>query len=124
MSRMPLQFAALGLVWALGHPLLAYAHAFPERSRPRVGATLKKPPHLVRIWFDAGLEALFCSLTVKNAAGRVVSEGRGHVVAGTHDRLLETSVPPLAPGRYHVYWSVVAVDGHHTEGRYMFRVQK
>ncbi len=124
MSHRSLPFAVLSLFLTLSIPGLAYAHAFPERSRPRVGSTLTKPPHLVRIWFDAGLEALFCSLTVKNATGQIVSEGRGHVVAGTHDRLLETQVPPLAPGRYHVYWSVVAVDGHHTEGRYMFRIQK
>lgn len=112
----------LSLLVALGLPLVASAHAFPERSRPRVGATLKAAPHQVRIWFDAGLEPLFCSLIVKNAAGQVMSHGRGVVASGTHDRLLETTVNTLPPGKYRVYWSVIAVDGHHTEGHYMFRV--
>lgn len=124
MSHTRAHIARFSLLLALSIPLVAYAHAFPERSRPRVGSTLQKPPHRIRIWFDAGLEALFCSLTVKNATGHVVSQGRGHVVAGSHDRLLETTVPPLSPGRYHVYWSVIAVDGHHTQGRYMFRIEK
>ncbi len=122
MSILLKRFVGLTLALTLTAPAVAWAHAFPDRSRPRVGATVKAPPHRVRIWFDAGLEALFCSLIVKNAAGQVVSHGRGHVVPGSHDRLLETTVKPLTPGKYRVYWSVVAVDGHHTEGHYMFRV--
>ncbi|HUW99177.1 MAG TPA: copper resistance CopC family protein [Acidiferrobacter sp.] len=118
------KLAGIGLLLAFSVPISAQAHAFPARSRPRVGATLSQSPHHIRIWFDAGLEGLFCSLTVKNAAGHIVSSGPGHVVAGSHDRLLETAVPALSPGKYHVYWSVVAVDGHHTQGRYMFRINK
>ncbi len=112
----------ISLALTLLLPSGAWAHAFPDRSRPQVGATVKTSPHHVRIWFDAGLEALFCSLIVKNAAGRVVSLGHGHVVQGSHNRLLETAVKPLAAGKYRVYWSVIALDGHHTEGHYMFRV--
>ncbi len=123
MPRQPLKRTALATLLTLLLSAPAFAHAFPDRSRPRVGATVKTVPHHVRIWFDAGLEALFCSLLVKNAAGQVVSLGRGHVVSGSHDRLLETRINPLAPGKYRVYWSVVAVDGHHTEGHYMFRVE-
>ena len=110
------------LLSGAGAPV-ASAHAFPERSRPRVGATVTKPPHRVRIWFDAGLEPLFCTLRVKNAQGQWVSSGKGNVKPGTHDRLLEVALPPLPPGKYHVFWSVVAVDGHHTEGRYPFRIR-
>lgn len=114
----------LGVVLLGGASLTrASAHAFPERSRPRVGATVAKAPHEVRIWFDAGLEPLFCTLRVKDAQGQWVNKGKGHVKPGTHDRLLETRVPVLPPGKYHVYWSVIAVDGHHTEGHYPFRVR-
>jgi len=118
------KLAIISSLFALSVPVLAQAHAFPERSRPQVGSTLNRSPHRIRIWFDAGLESLFCSLTVKNAAGHIVSQGRGQVMAGSHDRLLETEVPLLTPGKYHVYWSVVAVDGHHTQGHYMFRIRK
>lgn len=123
MSTLAKRSVALSLALALLAPTETFAHAFPDRSRPRVGATVKDAPHHVRIWYDAGLEALFCSLIVKSAAGRVVSIGRGHVVPGSHDRLLETTVKPLAPGKYRVYWSVIALDGHHTDGHYMFRVR-
>jgi methionine-rich copper-binding protein CopC len=37
--------------------------------------------------------------------------------------LLEVSVPPLPPGRYHVFWSVIARDGHRTEGDFPFRIK-
>ncbi len=76
----------------------------------------------MRIWFDAGLEGIFCHLTVKNAQGVTVSHGRAHVVPHSHDRLLEVAIAPLKPGKYRVYWSVIAVDGHHTEGHYPFRI--
>ncbi|MDA8389138.1 MAG: copper resistance protein CopC [Gammaproteobacteria bacterium] len=111
------------LVFLLPIPGLAAAHAFPERSRPRVGATLHASPPLVRIWFDAGLEGLFCHLTVKTPAGATVSRGRARVAAHSRDRLLEVAIPPLAPGKYRVDWSVIAVDGHHTEGHYSFRIK-
>lgn len=124
MSSLLTKAARLSLLFALSLPLSAFAHAFPDRSRPRVGSTIKTAPHTVRIWFTAGLEPLFCSLLVKNAAGKVVSPGHGHVVSGSHDRLLETTVSSLPAGKYRVYWSVVAVDGHHTEGHYMFRIRK
>jgi methionine-rich copper-binding protein CopC len=37
--------------------------------------------------------------------------------------LLEVGLPPLPPGRYRVFWSVVARDGHRTEGDFPFRVK-
>ena len=109
-------------VLLLPWPLPAWAHAFPERSQPRVGSTVNASPPQVRIWFDADIEPLFSTLYVKNAQGRQVSTGKGHL-ASNSARLLETHVPALPPGVYHVYWSVVARDGHRTEGRYRFIVR-
>ena len=37
-------------------------------------------------------------------------------------RLLEVTTDPLPSGRYRVYWSVIARDGHRTEGDFPFRV--
>ncbi|MHB1203159.1 MAG: copper resistance CopC family protein [Acidithiobacillus sp.] len=99
----------------------AYAHAFPVRSSPEVGSTLATAPKSVMIWYDADLNALFTKMTVKNGAGQVVSEN-SHVSA--HDqRKLTALLQPIGPGRYTVYWSAVASDGHHTEGHWPFTVK-
>ncbi len=99
----------------------AWAHAFPEKSDPRVGATVAKAPPAVRIWFNARLEPLFSKLSVKNAAGRVVSRGPAQVAAGDPS-LLVVALPRLSAGTYHVYWSVTSKDGHRTEGDFQFTV--
>ncbi|MHB1543318.1 MAG: copper resistance CopC family protein [Gammaproteobacteria bacterium] len=100
----------------------AYAHAFPERSSPHVGAHLKAGPNTVKIWFDAGIEPIFSKLIVRSAQGQKVSVGPGFIPKGQH-ALLETRLKTLTPGIYFVYWSVIAFDGHHTEGRWYFRVK-
>ncbi|MEJ2643849.1 MAG: copper resistance protein CopC [Gammaproteobacteria bacterium] len=111
----------VGLCAALLLPAAAVAHAFPERSVPRVGATVSSAPKRVRIWFDGNLNVLFSKVTVTGPDGERVSKGHGHVSA-TNPRLLEVVLKPLRPGQYWVHWSVVARDGHHTEGKYPFTV--
>lgn len=117
----PLTTAALVAGMAL-LSLPAWAHAFPDRSSPHVGADLKVPPRVVKIWFDAGIEPIFSKLIVKNRHGQKVSIGPGFIPKGQH-ALLETHLKPLQPGLYFVYWSVIAFDGHHTEGRWYFRIR-
>lgn len=99
-----------------------HAHAFPEQLVPPVGHTLGKSPPAVAITFDADLEPLFSTLVVKRQDGTVVSEAPGRVAA-SNPRLLTVPLPPLPRGQYEVYWSVVATDGHRTEGHYPFRIQ-
>lgn len=102
-------------------PTTAFAHAFPKRSAPAVGATVERAPNAVKIWFNSKLEPLFDKLVVKDAAGKVVSQGKAKV--DTNDRsLLEVGLAPLPPGTYHVYWHVTSKDGHHTEGDFSFMV--
>lgn len=106
---------------AFAAPTTAFAHAFPERSEPAVGATIASAPGTVKIWFNSDLEPLFDKLVVKNAAGKVVSEGEAKVDAN-HRGLLEVGLSPLPPGTYHVYWHVTSKDGHRTEGDFTFTV--
>ncbi len=112
--------AAMAFV-ALAAPPVAFAHAFPVRSQPRVGATGATAPETVRIWFNGDLEPLFDRLVVKDPAGKVVSRGNARVDA-KDPTLLEVALDPLPPGSYHVYWHVTARDGHSTEGDYTFTV--
>ncbi|TAN07143.1 MAG: copper resistance protein CopC [Rhodanobacteraceae bacterium] len=118
--RIPLLAA---LLLALVAAPAAFAHAFPDNSSPHVGATVATAPKQVKIWFDGEIEPVFSTLLVKNAAGKQVSAGKGEVDKHDH-ALLETALPAnLPPGKYAVYWSVIAHDGHHTEGHFAFTVK-
>jgi copper resistance protein C len=104
-------------------PLTAWAHAFPDHSDPRVGHTVDAAPAEVRIWFDGEIEPVFSTIRVETAGGQRVDKGDGHVDA-KDKTLLATSLPPgLAAGKYRVFWSVIARDGHRTEGDYPFRIK-
>lgn len=98
---------------------VASAHAFPQKSQPPVGATVAAAPHSVKIWFDDEIRPGVSTLRVQNAAHRRVSTGPAKVENGN---LLEVPLPPLPAGTYHVYWSVVSKDGHHTQGDFEFTV--
>ena len=101
---------------------VAWAHAFPDHAEPRVGATLDAPPAEVRIWFDGEIEPVFSTLRVENGDKQRVD--RADVRVDPADRhLLRVGVPPLPSGRYRVFWSVVARDGHRTEGDFPFRIR-
>lgn len=79
-------------------------------------------PTLVRVWFDGALEPPFSTLRVQNAHGEQVDKGDGHVDP-SDPTILEVSLPPIPPGTYRVLWSVVARDGHRTEGDYTFTIK-
>ena len=102
---------------------LVQAHAFPLRSDPRVGWTVAFSPPKVTIWFDGELEPAFSTITVYNAARQQVDKGNSRVNA-TDASVLEVDLSPLAPGTYHVYWKVLAIDTHVTQGDFTFAVDK
>jgi len=113
-------WALLGLA-LLSAPAAVWAHAFPDHSEPRVGHTVDAP-RSVRVWFDGEIEPVFSTIHVEDGDKRRVDSGdpRGGPKGNT---LLEVSVPALPPGRYQVFWSVVARDGHRTEGSFPFRIK-
>ena len=111
--------AAVGLLLVPGS---AAAHAFPDHSEPRVGHAVDVSPPAVRIWFDGRIEPVFSTIRVEDAGNQRVDK-RDARVDPTDETLLIVSLPPLPPGRYRVFWSVVARDGHRTEGDFVFRVK-
>jgi hypothetical protein len=102
-------------------PRGAGAHAFPDHSEPRVGHTVAAPAS-VRIWFDGALEPVFSTLRVEDDNQRRVDRGDARVDPADNT-VLEVSLPPLSAGKYRVLWSVVARDGHRTEGHFTFQVK-
>jgi methionine-rich copper-binding protein CopC len=79
-------------------------------------------PPAVRIWFDGALEPVFSTVRVEDDDKRRVDKGDARVDP-RDSTVLEVSLPPLPSGRYRVFWSVVARDGHRTEGNFTFRVK-
>lgn len=55
-------------------PDVAWGHAFPDHSDPKVGSTVSGSPVQVRIWFDSDLEPAFSGLMVHNAAGKMIDK--------------------------------------------------
>ena len=114
-----------GLLAATALALLpggAGAHAFVKRSDPGDGATVNGSPAQIRIWFDGPVEPLFATIRVENRDRQRVDKTNGRV-NGDDRSLLEVEVAVLPPGRYRVFWSVVARDGHRREGDFTFRVR-
>jgi methionine-rich copper-binding protein CopC len=87
-----------------------------------VGSSIDAPPAAVRIWFDGQIEPVFSTIRVENRDKQRVDKGDGGVDPGDN-RVLQVKMPPLPPGSYRVYWSVVARDGHRTEGDFPFRIK-
>lgn len=112
----------MAFAFAVILPDAARAHAYPDHADPRVGSTVTASPERVRVWFDSALEPAFSSIMVHAADGAMVDKRDGRVDQ-SDPTLLEVSVPPLPPGKYRVYWSVVARDGHRTSGDYTFTIK-
>lgn len=101
-------------------PTSAHAHAMPTSEEPSVGSTMHKPPPDVVITFDSPIESLFAQLGVFDGAGR--NETTGRPAVSDNQRVLSVPLRRLDAGDYTVKWSVVAEDGHRTEGSFQFTV--
>lgn len=99
----------------------ARAHAFLERALPPVGSEISGPPHQIVLTFTEGVEPLFCTIELHDAAGRVVTTGKPRTEQG-NDRKLVVDLPSLHSGHYTVVWHATSVDTHKTEGSYQFTI--
>ena len=75
-------------------------------------------PHEVILTFTERLEAAFSNLTVVDASGTEVSQGKAQV----NDNTMRISLKPLNAGIYKVNWHVVSTDTHKIEGTFTFSV--
>ncbi|MGH7932739.1 MAG: copper resistance CopC family protein [Candidatus Binataceae bacterium] len=119
--RSLLRVSVLGAVLILALAGVAAAHAYPSSENPAAGAALGLPPARVVIDFGAPIEHLFSKLEVIDGKGR--NEAAGAPAVSANQRELSVGLAPLRPGSYTVKWSVVAEDGHRTEGSYAFTVR-
>jgi len=107
----------------LGHGKLA-------KAQPAPGARVTVAPKVVRAWFtlSAGeeLDASRSTISVWNAAGKRVDDGKGGVDLKDLDRLsMIVRLKPLTPGTYTVKWKAVSdPDGGVVQGSFKFTILK
>ena len=99
----------------------ASAHAFLDHALPAVGSAVHGSPAQLKLWFTQELEPAFSTVQVLDRDGKRVDESDVKVDSGDA-RLLQVSLPTLAPGTYRVRWRVLSVDTHVTEGDFTFDV--
>jgi copper resistance protein C len=105
------------LAMAFGAPV-ARAHAFLDHAAPLVGSTVSAAPHEVSLSFTQNLEPAFSSVTVTDASGAQVSQGKAQISGDT----MRVGLKALGPGSYRVRWHALSVDAHTTEGSFTFHV--
>jgi copper transport protein len=106
---------------ALVLPASAWAHAALLRTVPEASRTVNAAPPQVRLTYSEPIEARFAIVSVTDAAGRQVTNGRPTSAAGAP----QTLVMPLQhvpEGWYLVFWRVISADGHPVRGAFTFAV--
>jgi copper resistance protein C len=103
-------------------PHSAFSHALFNHSEPRVGATVSGCPKQVLIWFDSPLKPSSSTVRVESESGKRVDNLDGHVDS-SDDTILEVNLPCLSAGTYRVFWKVVSLDGHGTNGSFAFTIE-
>jgi methionine-rich copper-binding protein CopC len=98
----------------------AQAHAMLDHASPAVGGTVASAPHEVTLSFTQNLEAAFSSITVTDAGGARVDQGKPQVSGST----MSVALKAIGRGSYHVHWHALSVDTHKTEGNFSFHVGK
>ncbi len=99
----------------------AGAHAFLDHAVPLVGSTVRGSPGEVRVWFTEALEPAFSSLRVVDQNGAQVDR-QNNAIDASDRTVMKVSLPSLPPGKYKVFWHVLSVDTHTTEGTFSFEV--
>jgi methionine-rich copper-binding protein CopC len=117
MQAIRLVTLSLALLWGTAS---ASAHAYLDHASPLVGSTVTSAPSEVRMWFTQALEPRFTAAQLRSSAGAVVASG-GVDPADPKEMVIQ--VRALPPGKYKVFWKVLSVDTHHTEGSFGFEVK-
>ncbi|MGH3281174.1 MAG: copper resistance protein CopC, partial [Trebonia sp.] len=112
--------AAALLLLALAAP--ASAHAVFVSASPAPGASLARPPALLRIVFSEPLVPNLSGVELEASSGKPVRPRSARVDPHDHSAY-ELSLPRLRPDRYTVIWHTTSqIDGHFRAGSYTFTV--
>ncbi len=107
----------------LSSSILCWAHAIVIESNPREGAVLKQAPSRVLLRFNVKIEKALTRVTLTKDNQQALVLPQVDFNQGSPDRL-EVPLPPLEPGNYIMRYSVLAADGHATQGVLRFSIEK
>jgi methionine-rich copper-binding protein CopC len=117
----PTLLVAWAVAWVASAASPAAGHAFLDHAIPAVGSTIHGPPPRVELWFTTELEPAFSTVRVIDQGNHRQDKGDATVDPRDH-KLMQVTLPTLAPGRYRVEWRVLSVDTHVTTGDFTFVV--
>ncbi len=121
--KKPRLFAAASVLLFLTSYTHCWAHAIVIESNPREGAVLKQAPGRVQLRFNVKIEKALTRVTLTKDNKQAIVLPQADFNQGAPDRL-EVPLPPLEPGNYIMRYSVLAADGHATQGVLRFSIEK
>jgi methionine-rich copper-binding protein CopC len=121
--KKPGLFAAALMLLFLTSYTFCWAHAIVIESNPREGAVLKQAPDRVQLRFNVKIEKALTRITLTKDNKQAMVLPQTDFNQGAPDRL-EVPLPPLEPGNYIMHYSVLAADGHATQGVLRFSIEK
>jgi len=102
---------AVAAVMATAFASAADAHAKLVRADPAPKAVVAAAPKIVRLWFNEELASKGSTVTVVDARGQRVDDGKGRLDLDDLDRKsIIAGLKPLAKGTYTVKWVAVSAD--------------
>ena len=121
--KKPRLFAAATVLLFLTSYTLCWAHAIVIESNPREGAVLKQSPGRIQLRFNVKIEKALTRVTLTKDNKQAIVLPQTDFNQGAPDRV-EVPLPPLEPGNYIMRYSVLAADGHATQGVLRFSIEK
>jgi methionine-rich copper-binding protein CopC len=123
MRELKLLAMAAALLLCLTNYSAASAHALVVESNPRDGALLKQAPDRIRLRFNVKIEKALTRIRLTKGDKQLVKLPASDFSRSAPEKL-EVLLPPLQPGDYLLRYSVLAVDGHDTQGILRFSITK
>jgi len=115
-------FAAASVLLFLTSYNFCWAHAIVVDSNPREGAVLKRAPDRIQLRFNVKIEKALTRVTLTKGNKQAIALPQADFNQGAPERL-EVPLPPLEPGNYMLRYSVLAADGHATQGVLRFSIK-
>lgn len=99
------------------------AHVELSSSSPAAGAVTGTGVRKVTVTFSGTIRSGTLKV-FRISTGKKVSVGAGGRDPRSVRRLLTKLSTGLTAGKYRVRWTIVAADGHHQSGTYVFRMRR